>query len=58
MGKLFSLIAKGVAIIFAIVAFLVFDKTAGEIVPVALCIAGVFGTVDASMIIKNVKGNK
>ena len=56
VGKKLSLISKGVAIGFAIVAFLVFKMAANEIVIIGVFIAGAFIPVDASMILKNVKG--
>ena len=55
MAKNLSLISKGLAIVFAIFAFIVFDKGAGEIVAVAVFIAGAFIPVDASMIVNNIK---
>ena len=57
-AKNLSLISKILAVIFAIVAFIFFDKTAGEIVTVAGFIAASFVTVDISMITKNVKEKK
>jgi len=56
MGKNLSLISKGIAIVFAIVAFLVFEMEALEIVTVAGFISLAFAPVDASMIVNNVKG--
>ena len=58
MGKKLSLISKGIAIVFAIIAFLFFEMDAGQIVTIALFIAVAFLPVDASMIINNAKGNK
>lgn len=55
MAKYLSLISKGIAIIFAIIAFSFFDKSAMEIVTVAVFIAGAFIPVDASMIVNNIK---
>jgi len=55
MAKKLTLIAKGIAVVFAIVAFLVFDKEAAEILIVAGFIACAFLPVDASMIVKNIK---
>ena len=55
-AKTLSLWSKIIAVIFAIVAFIFFDKTAGEIVTVAGFIAASFLPVDISMITKTVKG--
>ena len=57
-AKNLSLISKGLAIVFSIVAFLVFKMEAGQIVTVAVFIAGAFIPVDISMITKNVKGTQ
>ena len=50
MAKKLSLIAKGVAIVFAIVAFTLFDKSATDIMIVCGFIAGAFLPVDISLI--------
>jgi len=57
-AKTLSLITKGIAVIFAIVAFIFFDKTAGEIVTISTFIAGSFVAVDISMITRNAKGTQ
>jgi len=54
-AKTLSLVTKGLAVVFAIGAFLFFDKSAGEIVQISVFIAGSFLPVDISMITKNVK---
>jgi len=57
-AKNLSLASKILAIIFAIVAFIFFDKSASEIIIVCGFIAGAFLPVDVSMITKNVKEKK
>jgi len=58
MGKKLSLAAKVLSIVFAIVAFMFFDKTAVEIITICGFIAGAFLPVDASIIVKNAKGTQ
>lgn len=50
MAKNLSLIAKGIAILFAIIAFIFFDKPALDILTICGFIAGAFLPVDISLI--------
>lgn len=54
-AKTLSLVSKIVAIVFAMVAFFVFDKVASEIIPIATFVAGSFLPIDISKIISNIK---
>ena len=50
MAKKFSLISKGIAILFVIIGMIVFKIPAAELIPAAVFIAGAFIPVDISLI--------
>lgn len=49
-AKTLTLISKGIAVLFAIIAFLWLDRSASEILLISAFIAEAFITVDISMI--------